>query len=148
MNYKSVVAVVTSLLISSSLVLSACKPCLTYEERKMKDIVKTMFITDYAHLKNAGKVDASIVNKWTDLSKKYGLDLDRAVSKDGRTLLMFAAVTGHFTPVRTLRKEGVDMNAQDKKGLSALNYARMAYDSRMVDYLKKYGARDAKRKQS
>lgn len=143
MNYQHLLA--ACLLVASPVLFAGCKPCLTSEEKKMKAQFIAQTITEYAAFKNGGKVDDKVVNDFIARSKSYNLDLDRPVDKEGRTLLMYSALSGHLTPVRTLRKEGVDMNKEDQKGNTALTLARKAQDARMVEYLKKYGARDSKK---
>lgn len=142
MNYQYLIA--TACLLGASSAFSAC-PRLTSEERRMKAEFVKQTIVEYAHLKNGGKVDKDIINEYIDKSNKYCLDLDRPVDENGKTLLIYGTLSGHKTPVRTLRKQNVDMNKGDKKGLTALDYARKVQDQSMVEYLTKYGARDTKK---
>ncbi|MHB8055561.1 MAG: ankyrin repeat domain-containing protein [Candidatus Aminicenantales bacterium] len=84
------------------------------------------------------KGDAELV----DLFLKKGARLDAADPRTGKTVLHEAALRGYSGVVETLLARGIDKNAKDKDGRTALSYALKYGNKTAADILRAAGVKD------
>lgn len=77
-----------------------------------------------------------------DLLIKKGARLDAVEPRVGKTLLHEAALRGYSGVVETLLANGVDKNAKDKDGRTALSYALKYGNKKAADILRAKGVED------
>ncbi len=70
-----------------------------------------------------------------------GVDVDLRVDHNGETPLHYAALYGRQKMIRPLAASGADLDATDRSGLTALQYARRRLQQGAVDLLSALGAR-------
>ena len=73
---------------------------------------------------------------------KKGADLAAVDSRTGKTLLHEAALRGYSGVVETLLAQGIQKNAKDKNGYTALSYALKYGNKTAADLLRKSGVED------
>ena len=66
--------------------------------------------------------------------------VNNARASDGKTLLIVAVENNKFETVKWLLGDGANTDVQDKRGNTALHYAAMLGDAKMIDLLVKNGA--------
>ena len=64
-----------------------------------------------------------------------------AKTKQGETVLMYAAWHGRLEVVKFLIDKGADVNAKDKDGETALSLVSAKNQPEVVEYLKAHGAK-------
>ena len=69
-----------------------------------------------------------------------GADLDKKGGLDDDTPLIVAAYYGYRDVVKLLLEQGVDVNARDSLGKTALYWARWANYRKIAKLLRSYGA--------
>jgi ankyrin repeat protein len=74
------------------------------------------------------------------LLKEGGAALSAKEPLNGGTPLHVAAFNGHLSVVKYLIAAGVDVNARDKEGWTALSQARDQGFPEIIDWLKQHGA--------
>jgi ankyrin repeat protein len=70
-----------------------------------------------------------------DLCKARGMDFNKTKRKSGMTPLMLAAAFNDVEILKYLLKEGVNKEAVDKRGMSALDYAKKMRNQKAQDIL-------------
>ncbi len=70
-----------------------------------------------------------------DLCKAKGFNFDKTKRKSGMTPLMLAAAFNDIEILEYLLREGVNINAVDKNGLSALDYAKKMRNKKAQELL-------------
>jgi ankyrin repeat protein len=89
-------------------------------------------------------LDTAIKFKRKDVVKlciERGADINTTTRKSGILPVMLAACFSDTELMQMLLDAGADVNAVDKSGMSALDYARKLGQKKMVEYLKERGAK-------
>jgi ankyrin repeat protein len=89
-------------------------------------------------------LDTAIKFKRKDVVKlciERGADVNVTTRKSGILPVMLAACFSDTEMMQMLLDAGADINAVDKSGMSALDYARKLGQKKMVEYLKERGAK-------
>jgi len=72
---------------------------------------------------------------------KAGADIDAPDGYANKSALMIAVNSGHHNTVEELIRQGANVHMEDKTGETALGIAEMGRKTRMIDILRKAGAR-------
>jgi ankyrin repeat protein len=79
-----------------------------------------------------------------DFLKNGGIDINSKFGHYNRTILMDIIVYLDKDSVELILEEGADINAKDKKGETALDYALDLGKKEIIELLLKYGAKEGK----
>ncbi len=107
-------------------------------------LLKAGLDLDYTNREGLGALDIAIKYRRPDivrLCKEQGISLDQSRRKSGMTPLMLAAAFNDTEMVEYLLQEGADINAVDRYGMTALDYARKMGQGRVKELLEEHGAK-------
>ncbi|ADV45410.1 ankyrin repeat domain-containing protein [Nitratifractor salsuginis] len=98
---------------------------------------------NFTNREGLGAIDIAIKYRRHDIvrrCKEAGISLSESRRKSGMTPLMLAAAFNDVEMVRYLMEEGAEINAVDKYGMTALDYARKMGQGKVKEFLESVGA--------